>query len=971
MDVSFLVIQSIPFFYIKVNAYFEGSDEIRNQEWLSLHKYQSEGGNNMRRRKSNRMIVSMFLAIILLLSSFLGQSNVSFAVDSVDNLLVNSGFETDFWEDGSWAVETENWDGVDLQHFNYASDEWITPLEGEQAFKYWVKDTATPNQVFTVKQTIESLPAGSYQLSVHSMGGEAAEAGNVTLFAGENKLDPVMTKGYNNWDTLTFSFDLTEEATDFEIGATITGAPNSYGFIDSFNLVSKDNSSQPVEADIFVEKVEGLDNEFIKGVDVSSIISLENSGVEFYNEAGDVQDIFTTMKEAGVNYSRVRIWNDPYDSEGNGYGGGNNDLEKAIEIGKRSTANGMKLLVDFHYSDFWADPAKQQAPKAWKDLSFEDKKTAVYNYTKESLQTLLDEGIDVGMVQVGNETNGAIAGESDWSKMSALFNEGSKAIREIDPNILVALHFTNPETSGRYSSIAKTLDDHQVDYDVFASSYYPFWHGTLDNLTTVLKNVADIYGKKVMVAETSYAYTAKDGDGHGNTAPKNSGQTLNYPITVQGQANSVRDVIEAVANVGDAGIGVFYWEPAWLPVGSDLEQNKLIWEEHGSGWATSYATEYDPHDAGQWFGGSAVDNQALFDFNGQPLSSLNVFKYVDTGAVAPLEIDEIKDISVSANVGEDISLPATVTVIYNDGSEGSVNVAWDQSALAAAIKAGEGSYEIDGTVEGDGAVKAHLQINAKNYVVNSSFENSDRSMWEITYDSETSGYATFQQKASDAKSGEYSLHYYSGEQIDFDVTQKITGLKPGYYSLSMFLQGGDADESDMYLYATTEDQEYKQNTSVNGWVNWSNPEIKEILVLDGTLTIGAKIKANPGAWGTLDNFYLKRTGDYVVDEPEVDPIPDPEEPGTGEGEEPTTPEPGTGEGEPTTPESGVGDVESTTPEPGTSDGEEETELVNASTDKELPNTATTTYNNLIIGLLFIVIGFGFVWRKRKYLKMNS
>jgi arabinogalactan endo-1,4-beta-galactosidase len=156
----------------------------------------------------------------------------------------------------------------------------------------------------------------------------------------------------------------------------------------------------------------------------------------------------------------------------------------------------MKLLVDFHYSDFWADPAKQQVPKEWANLSFDDKKKALYAYTKDSLQAMRTEGIDIGMVQVGNETNGGVAGEKDWTKISALFSEGSKAVRAVDPKILVAVHFTNPETTGRYASIAKTLQENNVDYDVFASSYYPFWHGTLSNLTAVLKNVADTYGKK-------------------------------------------------------------------------------------------------------------------------------------------------------------------------------------------------------------------------------------------------------------------------------------------------------------------------------------------------------------------------------------------------------------------------------------------------------------------------------------------
>lgn len=264
----------------------------------------------------------------------------------------------------------------------------------------------------------------------------------------------------------------------------------------------------------------------------------------------------------------------------------------------------MKVLIDFHYSDFWADPAKQEAPKAWKSYNISQKETAIYNYTKESLQKLINEGIDVGMVQIGNETNNKFVGESEWPSMSKLFNAGSRAVRDVDSNILVALHFTNPEKKGHYENVSQQLYNYNVDYDVFASSYYPFWHGTLDNLTNELKKVANNYGKKVMVAETSYVYTSEDGDGHGNTSPGDN-QDLNYPISVQGQATSVRNVFQAVCNVGDAGIGAFYWEPAWLPVGpkESVDKNKTIWEKYGSGWASSFAGEYDAEDAGKWCSG--------------------------------------------------------------------------------------------------------------------------------------------------------------------------------------------------------------------------------------------------------------------------------------------------------------------------------------------------------------------------------
>ena len=146
------------------------------------------------------------------------------------------------------------------------------------------------------------------------------------------------------------------------------------------------------------------------GADVSSLISLEDSGVVFHGFDGAEQDMLKTLSEAGVNYIRVRVWNDPFDADGHGYGGGNCDINTAIALGKRAAQYGMGLLVDFHYSDFWADPSKQQAPKAWEDMDMEEKTTAIYDYTVQSLQALEQAGVKVGMVQIGNETTNGFCG---------------------------------------------------------------------------------------------------------------------------------------------------------------------------------------------------------------------------------------------------------------------------------------------------------------------------------------------------------------------------------------------------------------------------------------------------------------------------------------------------------------------------------------------------------------------------------
>ena len=374
--------------------------------------------------------------------------------------------------------------------------------------------------------------------------------------------------------------------------------------------------------DRFDTRING--GEPIRGVDISSIISIEKAGVKFRDENGNEQDIFKTLSEHGVNYIRVRVWNEPYDSNGNSYGGGNSDVYNAGLIGKRAAEYGMKLLVDIQYSDFWADPGKQTRPKYWQPHDHDKLKGEIYKWTSWVLQSVTEAGGDIGMVQVGNETNCFFCGEKDMYKICDLFASGNKAVRDFDKNILIAHHFANPGT-GYFDWYAQVMDECRLDYDVFAASYYPYWHGTLDNLTKTPKGIGDKYKKYVMVAETAYPYTNEDCDGFNNTVTNMTQNVeLNYEISVDGQAKCLTDVFQAVANTGKHGLGVFYWEPAWLGVyGLPQSEQKKLWEQYGSGWAKSTAYEFDKE--AKETGGSSYDNQALFDFSGKPLESLDVF----------------------------------------------------------------------------------------------------------------------------------------------------------------------------------------------------------------------------------------------------------------------------------------------------------------------------------------------------------
>ncbi|RLK48964.1 glycosyl hydrolase 53 family protein [Microbacterium telephonicum] len=606
----------------------------------------------------------------------------------------------------------------------------------------------------------------------------------------------------------------------------------------------------PVEAGIVVKKVENLPADFINGVDVSSVLSLEESGVVFRDSAGAPADLFAVLADHGITDVRVRVWNDPYDAAGNGYGGGDVDVARAVEIGERATDAGLGVLVDFHYSDFWADPAKQKAPKAWAALDVPAKAAAVEAYTADALAQFAAAGVDVEMVQVGNETNNAVAGVTGWAGMSQIFSAGSAAVRTVFPDARVAVHFTNPESAGRYAGYAANLQTYGVDYDVFASSYYPYWHGTTANLTSVLKNVRDTYGKDVMVAETSWAYTLDDGDGHGNTIDLPS-EATQYPVSVQGQATAVRDVIQATADAG--GIGVFYWEPAWLPVGapSQLEQNKALWERDGSGWASSFAAEYDPEDAGHWYGGSAWDNQALFAFDGTPLESLNVFSYARTGAVAPREVVSVDQPTVTVTAGDPVVLPQAVTVTYNDDSTAEESVTWSE---AGEFISGPGTYRIAGATASGHATVVTVTVTAVNLLRNPGFEDADLSMWTKT------GTGLTLRATDDPRTGTRSAHFYSGAAFTYSLTQTVTGLTPGAYVASGALQGdGEGENGTVTLALSSGAQSASQPFALTGWRNWSTPTTDAVTVgPSGTATLTVTANLPAGAWGTLDDLVLTR-----------------------------------------------------------------------------------------------------------------
>lgn len=620
----------------------------------------------------------------------------------------------------------------------------------------------------------------------------------------------------------------------------------------------------PEESTIYVEPVDGISDDFYRGMDASAVLALENSGVKYYNFDGEEQDVFMTLAQAGVNYIRLRVWNDPYDENGNGYGGGNNDVATAIALGQRATQYGMKVCIDFHYSDFWADPKKQFVPKAWEGMNIEEKADALYNYTLDSLTQILEAGVNVGMVQIGNEINNGMSGETDVANVRKLLTAGSKAVREAaadsGKDILVAVHYTNIDDMKKLDTLLTGLQVKEIDYDIVGLSFYPYWHGTMDDLKNAIIHIRDTYGKKVYVAENAYCYTAEDGDGSSNSVEGTDDLAEGYSASVQGQANEVRDVCAAASEAGAEGI--FYWEGTWIPVGPADADNSAIWEKYGSGWASSYASDYDPEDAGQYYGGCSWDNQAMFDFTGHPLASLNVFKYLKYGATAPLTVESIPTLTVPCNLGAEAKLPETVSVIYNDRSEEQAPVTWNADDVAAIDTENGGTFTVSGSLDDGSEVTATVTVERENYVQNPSFEDADTSIWTVTYAGDTDP-TDYQVKAADAHSGEVAFHFWSGaSDMEFSIEQSFTDLEPGTYELSAFSQGGDLSaDASMELYAIVDDMVLADPFMLTTYADWQNPTISGIKVTDGTLTIGVRYQCNMNSWGTLDDVTLNRVGD--------------------------------------------------------------------------------------------------------------
>ena len=862
-------------------------------------------------KKVTKKILAFLLTAGMVLSLVGGitlNTNVAMATGEAQtdtNLFVNGGFETNGLT--GWTTDKGTCDKIEFSEWAKYSGSY-----GAAVDCYNSGGTAT----FT--QTV-NLDAGAYTLSGFAKDTKSKD-NSVQFISDNTALGDAVTINTNDFTRFTGILNVTETG-QVSITLKVNGAVGAWVCIDDLTITAGAEVDEHVSGSLAIEKIDGIEETDIRGLDLSSYESIMDSfaamgsSYGFKDFDGNIltkQEFFTFLKNQGVNWIRLRIWNNPYDSSGNGYGGGNNDLAKAKTMGKLATDAGIRVLIDFHYSDFWADPGKQAAPKAWADKSIDEKAALIKSYTKTSLEELINAGVDVGMVQVGNETNGAmcgVEGKEDWTdNLDKLFDAGCDAVHEVtgksgSKDILAAVHFTDPQTVGKQEGYAANLAAYDSDgngtregvsYDVFATSYYPYWHGSLTRLSTVLGSIAKTYGKKVMVAETSYANTLDDVDGHENTVRignNDTGDDLLWSFTEYGQACEFRDVLDTVLGITDdsgnkAGIGVFYWEGTWIGladaydtdgniIDSVYDRNKTYWEKYGSGWAASYGGSYEPEDAGKWYGGSAVENQCFFGRDGKALDSISVFSYENLSKGVKVASDAVKIIGYDINTitkytnttldASDLSL----TLVDNTGKETtSTDVTWSTSDINNVNKAltssEPGTYKVTGKTSSGMRVACLVNVEQTSILQNFDFEQGDKN-WVAGENNYSS--AGIKNNENNSRSGSYYTHAWADAKSDgfeYKYSQEITITESGLYSAFAYLHGTPGKGTvNLYVDGVLKGTSTEEAT---GWKSFKTPRVDNIEVTAGQVikveivAIGEPT-ADTGSYICFDDVMLYKTGE--------------------------------------------------------------------------------------------------------------
>lgn len=629
--------------------------------------------------------------------------------------------------------------------------------------------------------------------------------------------------------------------------------------IENLKLIYNDETA----VDLKVLPVE-LRDDFIFGVDMSSIIAVEEAGGVFYNELGEEQDVFEILAEHGINYVRIRLWHHPFNDEGEPFGGGNNDTEVGIKIAKRAARVGMRIALDFHYSDFWADPGKQKMPRAWDSLNDSDLKAALYQYTYDTIKEFEKEGVRPHMVQIGNEINPGLLFPKGrlsiygFDKVAEFLKEGLRAVNDISPDILTVIHLAEGASEQRMTYFFDGIAEYDVEFDIIGLSYYSFWHGPLHEFEETLRVLEEKYDQDIAIMEYSYGYTDYSNEFSSNIYSSGFEADGGYNTSMQGQVSYIRDVNNAIASI-ESGIGSFYWEPAWLAV-------------DGAGWAEDGAIEYlEAQGDAVGIGNASWANQALFSFTGKVLPTIKVFDEMSTSTFDNEQVLSYEDeMNIILNIRSNDTLPQGLIVYTNLDRRTTMPITWNQAEVDAMTEAGD--YIVHGSVQnGTETLEITCYVEAyANYFENPSFEAGGKVSNDVSDFSKVDGWDVTSTVADAVRvesknartvdnQGFNNLNIWAGGSYDFTLYQTIT-LQPGTYEYSVWARSADnIPPVSMFVRNGATDIKTQEVLYGASWSQWIINTFTFTITEETTVTIGIEGDCPAASWAHFEDFSLRET----------------------------------------------------------------------------------------------------------------
>ncbi len=556
--------------------------------------------------------------------------------------------------------------------------------------------------------------------------------------------------------------------------------------------------------------------DFYKGVDISFLPQCLDAGMKVKDLDGKEMEPFDLLQKYGVNAVRLRIWHTPGNvPESGGYC----DLAHTISMAEKIKKYGMQFMLDFHYSDFWADPGHQQKPKAWEGLEYRQLKDAVFAYTRDTLLALQEKGVLPDIVQIGNEIRSGLLfpeGElPDYAGMTGLVNEGIRAARSVadSSKMQIMIHL---DQGGRYFYLKEwfqhAFEEGLMDFDLIGLSYYPFWHGTYTDLKETMERLVKDYGKPIMIVESAYAWRKCENGFIDEAQEKIAG----FPASPEGQ-HKVLDLVNGiVASLpGQMGMGVFYWEPLCLPV----------------------------NGVGAW-----AENMGLLDESGRVLEGIHAFEFTRE-KYDPMEWAKVYEPQeITVGTGKQVTLPEEVSVLLMNGTLQRKRVKWQTEASVSFEKSG--SFIIQGLVQ-----EKMLPVSVSVRVTESDAEkknllkdvNWDEGM--VWWQTESSGEHLVAQIYPDfvepyPAPPVNALRVEGKQKFSYRICQQVRIMEAGDYCFEVEMQGTDTTGVSVFLFVKTEKEEKKilVHPTEHGFVKCRLEGIR----LDAEpVTVGVSISASP------------------------------------------------------------------------------------------------------------------------------